>query len=833
MNNTMSKAFGRRGFLSLAVLTGAAIPVLSASPASAKPTSLKPQSSGAIAREDRPSEADTAKLNQLRNQFGLPVTAFSDITTVVQGEDPKSFGYTALTTLGEAYAADTSQSWSKRTVDTESAHFFASSKVDPAPNDPSAQRLPELRKKLSDAMSCISLASTGMWANALYNNGGSATYGGDKNFPLYPSDLSYLLNGSSGEPDAGREKASLDIAECLRNKAIQADYSNALINRILSGFSLNQEPLTPLEWRTKLITGQTSSGYQKYLVEVVKDPALSKAEKYWHAREMATITILDPAGTSLQKISAGAASSYLAQPFEQFVKGEFPAADSAYDVTMQRYTLENLEVGIGASSLSTLRKATSAIAGILELLPNSADDLPGLDRSVAIRNTFMRLTAFEFVGESNGEFTNAQISQAVAETDTVFTNNVGAKAKLVDGLNTLNSHGVLGSVSAVLSITRLVYKSLALNDKIAKQKVTPATALGFAGSVFSTYSALGSLRTLLVTFLSKAQTTSKAAASLAGFNLAAPEVYELSSGVAWRGIIAADNVSNTTATALRSLSEEGAVAIQPRIDVSGSSVEQALNSTLDEALAKLPSGRRSAARAAIMDQVEASASAAVMESVVAGTGLAASSARLGARVFTASLALAGVIGDLLAFSYDVVSLSSGESQGASGWLFLTSDALALVSSGLGLAITFEIIASAAAGVVAMTLGFAAAVFGLVAVILAFINATSPEREATTTTFQRLQNAGYVTDWGRKIAFASVYFDTLQTETLTGNQVLKTQKRWIDDLGQSLFGVQGTAFARFTSSSANGDYAKFKDSLDSLVGVPQDIISRVRNRPWPA
>ncbi|MBZ5869724.1 hypothetical protein LAQ72_28150, partial [Escherichia coli] len=68
MNNTMSKAFGRRGFLSLAVLTGAAIPVLSASPASAKPTSLKPQSSGAIAREDRPSEADTAKLNQLRNQ---------------------------------------------------------------------------------------------------------------------------------------------------------------------------------------------------------------------------------------------------------------------------------------------------------------------------------------------------------------------------------------------------------------------------------------------------------------------------------------------------------------------------------------------------------------------------------------------------------------------------------------------------------------------------------------------------------------------------------------------------------------------------------------------
>lgn len=478
-----------------------------------------------------------------------------------------------------------------------------------------------------------------------------------------PSDLSYLLNGSSGEPNAGREKAAQDISECMRNKAIQADYSNVLINRILPGFTINQENLTPLEWRSKLIAGQTSSGYQKYLVEVVKDPTLSSAEKYWHAREMTTVSILDPGGTGLERISAGAASSYLAQPFEQLLKGEFPAADSAYDVTMQRYTLENLEIGIGASSLSTLRKATSAIAGILELLPNSVEDLPGLERSVAIRNTFMRLTAFEFVGESTGEFTNEQISRAVSETDQVLTNNIGAKAKLTDGLNTLNSHGILGSIAAVLSITRLVYKSLALDDEIAKQKVTPATALGIAASAFSTYSGFGSLRTLLVIFFGKAQTTSKAVASLAGLNLAAPEVYELSSGTAWKGIVASDSVSNATATALRSLSEEGAEAIRPKIDVSASSIEETLNSTLDEAVAKLPSGRRSAARAAIMDQIETSASAAIHESAVAGTGLAASSARLGARVFTATLALASVIGYLLSFAYDVTGLASGEAQG--------------------------------------------------------------------------------------------------------------------------------------------------------------------------
>ena len=78
----------------------------------------------------------------------------------------------------------------------------------------------------------------------------------------------------------------------------------------------------------------------------------------------------------------------------------------------------------------------------------------------------------------------------------------------------------------------------------------------------------------------------------------------------------------------------------------------------------------------------------------------------------------------------------------------------------------------------------------------------------TATFQRLENDGYLREWGRKIAFMAVYFDALSQEEPV---------RFVDP-SKSLFDVQGKAFEIFATSTGATDWDKFKECRSSLVGV---------------
>jgi hypothetical protein len=816
----MCPGFGRREFIGFAMVTAASAAVQSRLQATdpkapralgAGPLPAAVGDAAAAPVVAKPTDEATQKLNALRAKFTVPTTDLSDVAGVISADGKTPIGAVAVMELAAAYAKDTKTSWSKALQFNVGANAHNAADTDPDAGSDSGKAAVLNRALFANASNCLKLCATGILGNAEYTSPVtvSGVAGGEYAFPVYPSDMTYIVNGTTNAPGAGQAKALSDLSSALSNRAVVCDYSNSCIAATDSLASTSGGKTPPSQqWAQTLFDARSTTGYQKYLREVNADDSLRDAEKYWHAKESETLSILNE-GLSL-RVGAVQASAYLATPFDDMLAGKWPKSVAAYDQTIQHYILAKAQATVAGSAASSVKNVASSFEALLTLFTEKPEGVPGLEESVAIRNVFMRLTSFEYLGKSSGIFTNDQINEALGDGGTLITDNTTVKLKLSNALTAFNGAGILGSIAAVIGITRLVLESLLIHDAIGKGEVSPAQALGFAARIAAVYSSFGALRNLTMSLLTAAPTVARTATRILSWNTVSPEMYETTAGAMWSAAKPAADISAEAQAASTSFADAMSSTSSTFTDTAEDTVTVFFTKASADAGAKVPSAQRAAAEQALSSAVEAASTRIVEQaSIEQGATLAKPSASLASKAFTASLAGAGLIADLLFVSSDIATIVAGGGMvGASTWLWLVSDGIAVVASGIGVGIALSLFTASSLNLVAIGLTLAAAVIGLIAAAISLPNVAKQTRDEMTATFQRLENDGYLSAWGQKIAFMAVYFHALNSEEPV---------RFVDP-SKSLFDVQGKAFEIFATSTAATDWDKFKECRSSLVGV---------------
>lgn len=760
----------------------------------------------------KPTDDTTKKLNALRAKFKVPTTELSDVAGTISADGKTPIGALAVMELMAAYANDTKISWSKAKGYRVAVNAHNGGDTDPDASTNSGKAAILNRALFANASNCVKLCATGILANAEHTTTTtiSGVGGGGYNFLVYPSDMTYIVNGKTDKPGAGQAQALSDLGKALSNRAVACDYGNICIalTDSLAGVSGSKTP-SSTNWAQTLFDTRSSTGYQKYLLAVSADNSLHDAERYWQAKESETLNILNE-GLSL-RVGAVQASAYLAVPFEDMRAGTALKPVSAYDQKIQHYVLTTARAKVAGSTISNVKNLLSSFDAVLTLFTKKPEEIPGLEQSVAIRNVFMRLTSFEYLGKSNGIFTDDQINEALGAGGKLIADNTTVKSKMSNALRTFNGSGILGSMSAAVGITRLVLDSLLLNDAIDKGKVSPAQALGFTARVFAVYSSFGALRNLAMSFLSAGKTVTRTTARILGWSTVSPETYGMTAGAMWSAAKPAADISKDAQAASTSFADAMASTSNAFVETAEDTVTVFFTQASKDAAAKVPSAQRAVTAEALGSAVDVASTRIVEQaSIEQGVKLAKPAASLSSKVFTASLAGAGLIADLLFFSSDIVSIASaGGKVGTATWLFFVSDGIAVVASGIGVGIAASVFTASSLNYVALGLTIGAAIIGLIAAAISLPNVQKQTRDTTTATFQRLEKDGYLKEWGRKIAFMSVYFDSLSNG--------EEPKRFVDP-SKSLFDVQGKAFAIFLKSTGKTDWDKFKECRSSLVGV---------------
>lgn len=816
----MCPGFGRREFIGLAMVTAASAAVQSKLPATGQkapralgggPLQTAVDGAAPTPVVAKPSDETTQKLNALRTKFAVPTTELSDVAGMISADGKTPIGAVAVMELAAAYAKDANMSWSKALQFSVGANAHNAADTDPDAGSDSGKAAVVNRVLFANASNCLTLCATGVLGSAEFTSPVTASglAGGEYAFPVYPSDMTYIVNGTTNTPGSGQAEALRVLSSALSNRAVVCDYSNFCIGATDSLASKSGGKTPPSQqWAQTLFDARSTTAYQNYLREVNADNSLRDAEKYWHAKESETLNILNE-GLSL-RVGAVQASAYLAKPFDDMLAGRWPEPVAAYDQTIQHYILTKSQATVAGSSNASVKSVLASFDAILTLFTAKPEDVPGLEQSVAIRNVFMRFTSFEYLGKSSGIFTDDQIDEALGSGGTLITDNTTVKARLSTALRGFNSTGILGSIAAVIGTTRLVLESLLLHDAIDKGEVSPAQALGFTARIVSVYSSFGALRNLVKSFLAAAPTVARTAARILSWNTVAPEMYEMTAGPMWNAARPAADLSTEAQAASTSFADAMSGTSSKFVDTAEDAVTVFFTQASADAGAKMPPAQRAVASQALSNAAEA-ASTRVMDqaSIEQGAIVARQSASLASRVFTASLAGAGLIADLLFVSSDIATIiASGGMVEASTWLWLVSDGIAVVASGIGVGIAVSLFTASSLNLIALGLTLAAAIIGLIAAAISLPNVAKQTRDEMTATFQRLENDGYLREWGRKIAFMAVYFHALNIDEPV---------RFVDP-SKSLFDVQGKAFEIFAASTGATDWDKFKECRSSLVGV---------------
>lgn len=817
----MCPDLGRRGFLGFAIVSAASV-AMQSGVAAHDPTVPQalgqgpvPAALGAAAAAAptvaKPTDELTKKLNALRTKFKVPTTVLSDVAGTMSADGTTPIGAAAVKLLGAAYDKDATISWSKAVKFTVDPNAHNAADTDPDPSTGGGKAAALNRALFANAANCLTLCATGLLMNAQYTRGTriGGLAGGDFDFPVYPSDMTYIVNGLRDKPGGGQAWALKELSQALSDRAVATDYGNACI-RATNDLASKPGSTTPPSqaWAQTLFDARASTDYQRYLRAVSADTSLRDAERYWQAKESETLSILWE-GLSF-RVSAAQASAYLAAPFDDMRAGTSLKPVAAYDQTIQHYVLTKARATLAGSSISNVKNVLSSLDVMLTLFTKGPDQVPGLEQSVAIRNVFMRLTSFEYLGKSNGIFTDAQLDEAVKAGGKLITDNTTVKSKVSGALRTFNGSGILGSMSAALGITRLVLESLLLDDAIAKGKVSPAQAIGFTARIFSVYSSFGALRNLTMSFLAAGKTVTRTTARILGWHTVSPETYDLTSGAMWRAARPAADISNDAQVASTSFADAMASTSSKFVDTTEESVTVFFTQASKDAAAKVPSAQRAAAAQALTNSADVASTRVVEQaSIENSVKLAVPAVSRASKVFTASLAGVGLVADLLFFTSDIAAVASaGGNVEAPTWLWLAADGLAVVASGIGVGIAAAVFTAASLTFVALGLTIGAALIGLIAAAITIPLAHAKVKDNGTAAFQRLQNDGYLMNWGRKIAFMTVYFDALSNAA---------DQRFVDP-SKSLFDVQGKAFAIFLKSTGKTDWDKFEECRSSLVGV---------------
>lgn len=759
-----------------------------------------------------PSAELTSRLNDLRAQRGLFGTDISDIFAMPGPDDDQKVSEWAMVAIGAWYRKNDGTLWS-------TANFPG--RLEPYTRNAyrsggSAEDLETVRK-FGVAYRAVELAATGFMANAVYSSDViGTTEGGGEDFPVYPADVLYMLNGG-GVPYSGHLAAGQQVRSLMQTEVVHTEYVNAVLTGVDRG-GVYREGHDIGELLSKIDDGVSSISYQQYLRDVAREgDELVAAARYWLAKELASIAAIDP--SRAEKTSALLVPASIAAQLQAVIDGDFPAPDPALDQGTLPLAFTRIIAAETAAATSTVRSGIAAIKAISDelTLRRTTPDVAGLERNVAIRNVFMTLTSYEWQGRSGPTFTADQIDQAVSGV--TFTNNASLRSRIVERLNALNSLGILGSVAGIITFIRFGLEAANVAAAVKNGTVTDEQALALAARTCSTLATAGQFRRLWVEVIAPVAPSGSLRSMTQALHLDAfADNMFGAAGALWlraRG----PGPSPTQAAALRDFGQFVREALEQDIrGVSDQLLDRIHNTSMSRVGAEQAalSSRRIAAEAQL---ISTEAEAATVRIPPARVSFAL-------RAFSIGVAAFDLAGSIFIFAADIVGIvQSDDPPSASAVLYAVADGLGTVGAIISTTTLVFALSNPVLTAVGIGIAVVGAVFLLVAGGLSAASASAEReqvREDTTETLQYLEAGGYVKNWGAKIEFLSAYFDVFRDPA----DGLNRQTRWTPEK-ESIFDDESAAWAFYLNAWQSTVKTRLEATVraGAFVSVPVDAQPR--------
>lgn len=751
-----------------------------------------------------PSVEQTARLNDLRAQRDLFGTDISDIFALSGPDaDDQTVSQWAMLSIGAWYRKNDGSLWSTSNFPSRLEPYTRSAYR----SGGSAQDLETVRK-FAQAYRAVELAATGFMANAVYSSDViGTTEGGGEDFPVYPADVRYMLNGG-GTPSSGHAAAGRQVRSLMQTEVMHTEYVNAVLTG-LDTPAVYRVRYTVGELLSKIDDGVSSIAYQQYLSDVAREgDDLVAAARYWLTKELAFIAAINP--SRAEKTSALLVPASIAAQLQAVLDGDFPEPDPALDQGTLPLAFTRIIAAETAATTSTVRAGIAAIKAISDELTRrgTTPDVAGLERNVAIRNVFMTLTSYEWQGRSGPTFTAEQINQAVSGV--TFTNNASLRNRIVERLNALNDLGILGSVAGIIAFVRFGLEAANVAAAVQNGTVTDAQALALAARTCSALATAGQFRPLWVEVIAPVAPSGSLRSMTQALHLDAfADNMFGAAGALWlraRG----PGPSPTQEVALRDFGQFVREALEQ--DIRGVS-DQLVERIYDASMSRVGAQQVALSSQRIAQLISAEAEAAAVAITPARVSFAL-------RAFSIGVAVLDFAGSILIFASDIVAIvQSDDPASASAVLYAVADGLGTLGAIISTTTLVFALSNPVLTVVGIGIAVVGAVFLLIAGGLAAASATAEReqvREDTTETMQYLEAGGYLTNWGVKIEFLSAYFDVFRDR----RDGLNLQTRWTPE-EESIFDDESEAWDVYLNSGASTVKGRLEAAVraGSFVGVP--------------
>ncbi|MGJ8515398.1 hypothetical protein R84981_001683 [Carnimonas sp. R-84981] len=748
-----------------------------------------------------PSQHAIDTLNEVRRRYGIFTTHYSDIFACTVDDGPSegpsvSLGQRALNIIGHSYKSNNKLRWGSQ-LKEEQIYAIPNWRYI---NDSGSVAS---RTKFAKAYELVEACSYGLWGNAVYSTSGifKGTKGGEDNFPIYPADVRYMANGPAAagdHPSAGYEHALGEIRSAFKDTSTYFDYLNAaaftLVNK---GVIVDGKKVSGNTFYKEVYKSFTYDNYQRYLKEV-KDRQpneIKRAAEYFYNVELMTLVFLSRKTASAITIERH--SAQLSTLIKYAFLGDARYDPEAYfDTSVAPYELERMKIAVAASTNSLVKSSASALQVIINAMATDKSDIAGIQRSNEIQNLMIVLSGGAYLGSS------AEVVLTPGVIDEALENSIGgsrltftdvtAKNKFADALKTLNTSGLLGTIGFLFNVTRAVYDTLNLKPKMESGKIPPNKVLSLISRYMGVYGGLGNC----LQFIQYLNGPAKKAFLLATRALRLDQVSESIWGSA--GTIATE-ISMAPIPALEAMDEAAVQISRNFAELPFAEETNFINSFFEQEIMAPARAMQSTGEHSVEFIVEESVTeiSSQIETMTSGT-ISTSAAMSAVKAFGASAALVGFAGEILGFVSTIIDISTKPKIKTRDFLGLSASILSISGSTIGMGVAYGFLESAAFPPIAIGLGIASIIIGLSTAIDELVEVKQKAhktRKDMTKLFQSFEANGYLHQWGDKIQFLAIYFDSTRDPRDHTFQV----KRWSPP-EVSIFVDEAAAWRAFRKAS---------------------------------
>ncbi|MGJ8515396.1 hypothetical protein [Carnimonas bestiolae] len=706
-----------------------------------------------------PSQQTIQALNDIRERHSVVSVGYSDVfSLVVDSHQPEEEGNTlaqsALKQVGESYQADSSKRWQ---------HGLSSSAVDDVPNwrYDANNGSDELRARFAKAYNVVHVCSLGIWGNAEYSDHTSMTGqgGGGDAFPIFPADMLYIANGPASQnetPELGFQYALRDLKTTLRDETILTDYLNAANYTLFSkGVIVDGKSVDGEYYIYRVRENLMSSEYQRYMRDIRENASeeINRAADYFFNQENATLSFLTQESATSVEINRRV--SLLLSTFSDVYYGEDMYSVRPYFDT---YIFPHILRRVGASVED--RNAKEALNTLVTVM--SANSSNAAERNNQIENLLVYYASDVCIGKANDViFSSAVIQQGIdvaLDVGLLGMNVVEVKEKIQPAVDTLNQTGILGALGFLAHLCRAASDTLSLSDSIANHEVTEEQILILLSRYLGVYAGLGNFLNFINFIQIPAQQAFLNAARMLKFDKISPAIWG-AGGIVTAGLPTANSAA---VTSLEKMAEDVARNFSTLpFDQETDFINTFFNHEIESVAI---SGSRSTSQNIAYESVQQTAHE--IEQLSENT-ISLESALSATKAFGISLSLAGFLADALVLAASVVALAKNPSPSTEQILGVSADALTMGASAIGVGIACGFLESAAFPPLALALTVGSVLLSLSSVIVNYVEARQVQlniRQNMTNVFQKMEADGYLHEWGEKIQFLAIYYDTTRDKT---------------------------------------------------------------------